>query len=69
MTAAHKTLTFGTMVEATNLANGKMVTVEITDRGPYGAGRVLDLSSGAFEQLASLGAGVINVGYKILPPQ
>jgi len=69
MTAAHKTLPFGTMVEATNLANGKMVTVEITDRGPYGAGRVLDLSSGAFEQLASLGAGVINVGYKILPPQ
>jgi hypothetical protein len=68
-TAAHKTLPLGTMVEVTGLANNKSVTVEITDRGPYGAGRVLDLSSEAFEQLASLGTGVINVRYKVISNQ
>jgi rare lipoprotein A len=66
MTAAHKTLPFGTMVEVTNLANGKFVTVKITDRGPYGAGRVIDLSSGAFKLLAPLSTGVINVKYRVV---
>lgn len=68
-TAAHKTLPFGTFVEVTNLSNNKSVTVKITDRGPYGAGRALDLSSAAFEQLASLGTGVINVRYKVTSNQ
>lgn len=66
LTAAHKTLPFGTMVEVTNLANGKSVEVKINDRGPYGPGRVIDLSSSAFEQIASLSTGVISVQYKIV---
>ncbi len=66
MTAAHKTLPFGTIVEVTNLANGKSVQVEIIDRGPYGPGRVIDLTSSAFEKIAWLGTGVIYVQYKII---
>jgi len=66
MTAAHKTLPFGTVVEVTNLANGKSVQVRITDRGPYGPGRVIDLSSGAFSEVAWLGTGVIYVQYSIV---
>lgn len=66
MTAAHKYLPFGTIIEVTNLANGKSVQVSINDRGPYGYGRVLDLSSGAFKEIASLGSGIINVQYKIV---
>ncbi len=65
-TAAHKTLPFGTEVEVTNLANGKSVIVRINDRGPYGPGRVIDLSSNAFSKLAPLSRGVINVQYKII---
>lgn len=62
-TAAHRTLPFGTMISVTNLANGKTVEVKITDRGPYGPGRELDLSSAAFEALDDLSKGVINVQY------
>lgn len=62
-TAAHKTLPFGTIVEVTNLSNGKKVEVKINDRGPFGAGRVIDLSEAAFEELAPLGTGIINVQY------
>lgn len=65
-TAAHKTLSFGTIVKVTNMANDKSVQVEITDRGPYGPGRVIDLTSTAFEDIASLSTGVINVQYKII---
>lgn len=63
-TTAHKTLPFGTIVEVTNLANGKTVKAEVTDRGPYVHGRVLDLSEEAFSELAPLSSGVINVQYK-----
>ena len=66
LTAAHLTLPFGTIVEVTNLANGESIQVEITDRGPYGPGRVIDLTSAAFKKIASLGAGVIYVQYKIV---
>ena len=66
MTAAHLTLPFGTIVEVTNLANGESIQVEITDRGPYGPGRVIDLTSAAFKEIASLGAGVIYVQYEII---
>jgi len=65
-TAAHKTLPFGTMVRATNLANGKYVDVKINDRGPYGYGRVIDLSSSAFEEIAWLGSGVIFIQVEVL---
>lgn len=67
LTAAHKTLPFNTIVRVTNLANGKTVDVKITDRGPYGPGRALDLSSGAFKQISDLWRGIINVQYEILP--
>jgi len=64
LTAAHKTIPFGTIVEVTNLANGKSIQVRITDRGPYGPGRVIDLSSGAFKELAPLSQGIMYVQYK-----
>ncbi len=61
LTAAHRTLPFGTIVRVTNLANGKQVTVTIRDRGPYVDGRVIDLSDSAFKEVAGLSTGVINV--------
>ena len=61
MTAAHKTLPKGTKVKVVNLNNGKTVVVTIADRGPYIDGRIIDLSSDAFAQIAPLGAGVTNV--------
>jgi resuscitation-promoting factor RpfB len=61
MVAAHKTLPFGTNVTVTNLANGRQVTVVINDRGPYAAGRIIDLSDDAFAVLAPLSRGTINV--------
>ena len=60
MVAAHKTLPFGTQVKVTNTANGRSVVVVINDRGPYVAGRIIDLSDDAFAQLAPLGVGTIN---------
>lgn len=65
-TTAHKTLPFGTIVEATNLANGNTVQATVTDRGPYGPGRVLDLSKTAFTQLAPLSTGVVDIQYKVI---
>jgi len=60
--AAHLTLPKGTVVIVTDLDNGKTVTVVINDRGPYGVpGRIIDLCSPAFAQLAPLGQGVANV--------
>jgi resuscitation-promoting factor RpfB len=61
MVAAHKTLPFGTEVRVTNLGNGRSVTVVINDRGPYAEGRIIDLGDDAFEQLAPLSWGTINV--------
>lgn len=64
-TAAHKYLPLGTYVEVTNLANGKSVEVKINDRGPYGHGRVIDLSSSAFSEIAWTGTGLIDVEFTI----
>ena len=67
LTAAHKTLPFGTKVKVTNEANGKTVIVEITDRGPFVRGREIDLSKKAFFSIASSsGAGYIKVTLEIL---
>ena len=66
MTAAHKTLPFGTVVRVTNLANGKSVHVKINDRGPFVTGRSLDLSRVAFEEIASPSSGIIWVEYEVL---
>ncbi len=58
MTAAHKTLPFGTRLKVTNPENGKSVTVTINDRGPYIKGRSLDLSLAAAEKLGMVEKGV-----------
>ncbi|GAB6386795.1 septal ring lytic transglycosylase RlpA family protein [Stutzerimonas marianensis] len=61
LTAAHRTLPFGTRVRVVNARNGKSVVVRINDRGPYVRGRVIDLSKAAFQRIASTRAGVIRV--------
>ncbi|BCG77316.1 septal ring lytic transglycosylase RlpA family protein [Mesorhizobium sp. 113-3-3] len=61
MTAAHRTLPFGTKLRVTNKNNGKSVIVRINDRGPFIKGRVLDLSKGAAGQLGFIGSGHTSV--------
>lgn len=57
MTAAHRSLPFGTKVVVTNQRNGKSVTVRINDRGPFIKGRVIDLSKAAAHQLGFVRSG------------
>lgn len=57
MTAAHRSLPFGTKVKVTNKNNGKSVVVRINDRGPFIRGRVLDLSKGAARELGFVKSG------------
>lgn len=64
MTAAHKTLPFGTRVRVTDRRNGRSVTVRINDRGPFVRGRVIDLSKAAATKLGSRAAGVVPVCIK-----
>ena len=66
MTAAHKTLPFGTRVRVTNARNGQSTVVTINDRGPYVAGRVIDLSSAAAGAINMKGAGVVPVRIAVL---
>ena len=66
MTAAHKTLPFGTKVRVTNQHNGQSVVVTINDRGPYVAGRVIDLSSAAAGAISMKGSGVVPVSVAVL---
>lgn len=66
LTAAHKTLRFGTKVKITNVRNKKSVIVTINDRGPYVGSRKFDLSKAAFHKIAKAGQGVITVTYEIL---
>jgi rare lipoprotein A len=66
LTAAHRTLPFGTFVRVTNLSNGKSVDVRITDRGPFVAGRIIDLSHAAAEVIEMIGPGVAQVRVDIL---
>ena len=61
MTAAHRTLPMGTKVKVINVATGSSVVVTIADRGPFIAGRVIDLSGDAFSKIASKGSGVASV--------
>ncbi len=61
LTAAHKKLAFGTKVKVTNLSNNKSVTVRINDRGPFVAGRIIDLSKSAAKKIDMVGAGVAKV--------
>lgn len=66
LTAANKTLPFGTLVKITNLISGKSVVVRINDRGPYVASRAFDLSKAAFQSIADIKKGVVAVEYEIL---
>lgn len=66
MTCAHRTLRFGTRVRVTNLRNGKSAVCRVTDRGPYVAGRVIDVSRGMAVKLGMLQAGVVPVKLKVL---
>ena len=66
LTAAHKTLPFGTWVRVTNLSNNKTVEVRITDRGPFIAGRIIDLSHAAAREVELIGPGVAQVRIDIV---
>jgi rare lipoprotein A len=66
LTAAHRTLPFNTMVLVTNLSNGTTTTVRITDRGPFVANRIIDLSQAAAREIESIGPGVVPVRLEVL---
>jgi rare lipoprotein A len=66
MTAAHRTLPFGTKVKVTNRRTGKSVVVRINDRGPFHGKRVIDLSRGAAQAVGLLGLGVAPVSLQVL---
>ena len=66
LTAAHRTLPFGTRLRVVNLENGRIVQVRVNDRGPYLDGRVLDLSRGAARALAMVERGVVPVRWEII---
>lgn len=67
LTAAHKTLPFGALVEVRNLENGRTVRVRINDRGPFVRGRVIDLTYAAAEEIGMLGSGTARVELTVLP--
>ena len=66
LTAAHKTLPFGTLVEVTMLSTGKKVLVKINDRGPYSKKRVIDLSYRAAKEIGLIRAGIARVKIQVV---
>lgn len=66
LTAAHRTLPFGTLVRVTNLWNGRSAVVRINDRGPFHHHRVIDLAHGAARELGLTASGVANVRLEVL---
>jgi rare lipoprotein A len=66
MTAAHKTLPFGTRVRVTHMGNGRSVDVTINDRGPFVAGRIIDLSRAAASAINMTGQGVAKIRMTVL---
>lgn len=66
MAAANPWLPMGSYVRVINQDNGKSVIVKINDRGPFGNGRIIDLDKVAFAQIASVGAGVVNVKMEVI---
>ena len=65
-TAAHRTLPFGSMVRVTNLSNGQSVVVRINDRGPFGRGRVIDVSQGAAKEIGLHRSGTARVSMALV---
>ena len=66
MTAAHRTLPFGTRVRVTNLWNGRRAVVRINDRGPFAGDRVIDLAHGAARELGLMSSGIAEVRLEVL---
>jgi rare lipoprotein A len=66
MTAAHRTLPFGTKVKVENLKNGRSVVVRINDRGPFIGGRIIDVTKAAAAKLGMLQAGIAHVKLTVL---
>ncbi len=66
LTAAHRTLPFGTRVQVTNLENGASIVVRINDRGPFKAGRIIDLSRAAADGIGMLRSGVARVRVEVV---
>ncbi len=67
-TAAHRTLPLGTRLLVTNLRNGRSVEVRVNDRGPVAAGRIIDLSYAAAQELGAVSDGVFPVRVRVMPP-
>jgi rare lipoprotein A len=67
LTAAHRSLPFGTRLRVVNLTNDRAVEVRVNDRGPMVPGRILDLSYAAAQALGAVGAGIIPVRITVLP--
>ncbi|SFU55931.1 rare lipoprotein A [Pustulibacterium marinum] len=65
-TAAHRALPFGTKLKVTNLANNKSAVVEVNDRGPFSAGRIIDVSKSVAEKLDFVNAGVADVIIEVI---
>ncbi len=68
MTAAHRTLPFGTWVRVDNLSNQKSAVVRITDRGPFVSGRIIDLSRAAARAIEMIGPGTVKVRVTVTKP-
>ena len=68
MTAAHRTLPFGTRVRVTNLANGRRAVVRINDRGPFKSRRIIDVSYAAARELGMVGIGTARVRLEVVGP-
>ena len=66
LTAAHRTLPFGTRVRVTNLWNGRSAVVRINDRGPFHGSRIIDLAHGAAQELGVTASGVAQVRLEVL---
>ena len=66
LNAAHKSLPFGTMVKVTNRRNGHTVVVKITDRGPFGRGRIIDLTPAGANALGFYSAGITPVSLEVV---
>jgi len=66
ISAAHKTLPFGTIVRVVEIETGRSIIVRINDRGPFIEGRIIDLSKGAAEKLGVVKKGITKVGLRIL---
>ncbi|MGQ9478014.1 MAG: septal ring lytic transglycosylase RlpA family protein [Candidatus Bipolaricaulia bacterium] len=66
ISAAHRTLPFGTIVKVVDLETGRSVVVRINDRGPFIEGRIIDLSYGAAKELGMVEKGLAKVGLKIV---